>query len=186
MSQAWLGLAGALVFSASPATAFSQSVPDEMAGRARLELTMEIATTSDEGYPSALRVTIKNVGGETVSLPVFGAGCSPDNGTRVVVTWVSNDGSQARGGGGGCGTNDVGSLKDRVEKRWLRLRPGEFLTTTESLLNRYDPAERGTVRYSVEYEPPLARKGEIAELAAAGYVIPTELIRTDERTFQIR
>lgn len=161
----------------------AQSVGKRAPGLAQLELSIEVAATTDEGYPAALRVTVKNVGTLAVTMPVLGRGCHPDNGVHLESFWTSVDEKSGRGWGGGCATSDMPSLASRVKSDWVWLEPGEFMTTTL----RLDLAgeKSGTVEYWVEYDPPDATVREIDDLLQAGYVIPTEKLATEHRRFQI-
>ena len=153
---------------------------------AELGLTAEVATTTDDGYPSTLRVTLKNVGGATVDMPMLAQGCSPDNGERLVVSWTSDDSSLDSGSGMSCGMSDQGSLMTRLKRDWIRLRPGESMTVTERIRGKYDETKRGTVHYQVEYDPPRATNADLAQVFSAGFVIPTEKLTTTEQSFRIR
>lgn len=159
--------------------------PEPPAIQAQLELTADVSTTTEEGYPSSVRVTIRNVGGETLDMPVLTTDCSPDNGLQVNVVWASDDGQNGSGSGGSCGTGDQGSLISRIQRQWLRLRPGEFMTQTINLLTHYDPAKRGTVSYRVIYIPPSETKLELEEARSAGYVIPAKRLDTGKQSFRI-
>lgn len=156
---------------------------------AKLELTMEVATTDDDGYPSALMITIRNVGDVPVDMPVLKGDCSPDNGFRIETGWTPDkpDG-HGYGSGGGCGIGDGPSLQSRIEHAWVRLRPGESMTQTE----RFNwggyarGAGSGTVEYWVEYTPPAITEKEATILKQAGYLIPTETLETQHSSFHVR
>ena len=155
---------------------------------AQLDLASEVATTTDDGQPAALRITLKNIGSITVDLPMPGIGCSgPDGAVQALLTWHSNDPEDKSGYGFGCGgaVSDRLGLVERVRKEWIRLRPNETLTFTENLRSRISNWKPGTVEYQVEYEPPSLNPEELKQLEAAGYVVPTEEIRTEIRTFAI-
>jgi len=161
----------------------SQTIAKKAPSLGQLELAAEVAATTDQGYPSALRVTLKNVGNRTVTMPVLGGDCHPNNGVRIESFWMSVDEQSGMGGGGGCGITDQPSLLERARKRWIRLAPGEFITTTLQL----DPRSKdeGTIEYWVEYTPPDATAQELEELLQAGFIIPTEKLATDHRSFMI-
>jgi hypothetical protein len=163
------------------AVGFAQSM--KPSSSVRLELTMEVATTNDDGNPSALLVTVKNVGGITVTMPVLGGGCHPDNGVQIESFWTSADGQRGSGGGLGCGITDQPALAERARGQWIRLRPGEYMTT----MLRFDVGQKeaGTVSYWIEYTPPDATPTEIEELSQEGYVIPTDKLETEHRSFFI-
>lgn len=163
--------------------AHSQSMAKKAPSLSHLELTAEVAATTDEGYPSALRVTVKNVGNIAVKMPVLGSDCHPDNGVSVKSFWMSIDEESGMGGGGGCGISDQPSLIERARSKWVRLAPGEFMTTTLQLDTPNKGA--GTVEYWVEYTPPDATPQEIEELLQGGFIIPTEKLATEHRSFMI-
>jgi len=166
-------------------TPLSGQTPEPPAIHAQLELTVDVSTTTEEGYPSSLRATIRNVGAETLDMPVLTSDCSPDNGLRVDASWVSDDRKNGSGSGGSCGMGDQGSLMSRIQRQWVRLRPGEFMTQTINLLAHYDPAKSGTVYYRVIYIPPSATKLELEEALSAGYVIPAKRLDTGKQSFRI-
>lgn len=76
-----------------------QSGADVRANPARLELSIEVATTTDDGKPSSARVELKNVGNLTVWLPVLGHEC-----TYLYVQWTGMLGGTA------CGMSGAGTL----------------------------------------------------------------------------
>jgi hypothetical protein len=84
----------------------SQRMAKNAPALAQLELTAEVAATTDQGYPSALRVTLRNVVNRTVTMPVMGGDCHPDNGVRSESFWMSIDEQSGMAGGGGCGITD--------------------------------------------------------------------------------
>jgi hypothetical protein len=154
---------------------------------ARLELTMEIATTDDDGNPSALLVAIRNVGTVSVDMPVLSQGCAPDNGTHINTSWTSDDPKDGGSGSGyGCGISDLPSLNERVRNKWVRLRPGESMTYTGRVdLSMYRNKPPGTVEYWVDYTPPEATAAEAEALFEAGYIIPTQKLSTEHKTFHL-
>jgi hypothetical protein len=175
---------GSVILSAfSGMGSFAQTPVQKPVNPAVLELTAETAATTDEGHPAALRVTAKNIGSVTVTMPMLGGSCSPDNGVALQSFWVSIDERRGSGGGGACGISDQPPLSERVRKQWIRLRPGEYMTTMIRLTEaQYDA---GTVEYWVEYTPPDATAQEIKQLMQDGFVIPTEKIATEHRRFQV-
>lgn len=154
----------------------------------QLELGVEIATTEDDGHPTALSVTVKNAGGVAVDMPILHTSCMPDGGVQIRMSWTSSDphNQTGRGWGGGCLVTDRPSLITRIKNEWIRLRPGEFVTTTESIRDQTNDLEVGTVEHWAVYDPPQATAKEATELEEAGYIIPTEKIETEHRTFAIR
>jgi len=165
----------------------AQKKAEKSESLAKLELSMEIAATDDDGYPSALRITITNVGGVPVDLP-FKEACSPDNGYLIRTGWVPDEPTgRGYGEGYGCGFADGPNLRWRIEHEWVRLRPGDFLTATERLRwTRHDEDGPGTVEYWVEYDPPYVTPAEFSELSNAGYIIPTEEVTTEHMSFHVR
>ena len=150
---------------------------------AQLELTTEVAASTAEGYPAALRVTLRNVGNLAVTMPLLGSDCHPENGVQLVSFWLSVDEKSGTGGGIGCGMSDRPTLQARVRSQWIQLAPGEFMTT---MLRVETPKTLpGTVEYWVEYIPPDATARERADLLQAGYLIPSDKLQTEHRTFAI-
>lgn len=157
---------------------------------AHLELTAEVAATTEEGYPSVLRITVKNVGNVAVDMPMPMVPCVPGGGgVEMQFEWHYSDPGNHTGvsvGKSGCMQDHFPSLKDRVRYDWIHLQPGEFITVSESLRGRFQNLQPGTVEYWVEYIPPEASAKELAELQQAGYIIPTEKIETAHQTFVVR
>jgi hypothetical protein len=169
--------------------AAGQQKPEKPASPAHLELAMEAAATTEEGYPSVLRVTVKNVGNVAVDMPMPVIGCLPLGGhIAVQLNWRPNDpkSTSGRGWGMGCGQSDMPSLMDRVRNQWIRLRPGESVTSSENMYERLGKLDPGTVEYWVEYVPPEASAKELVELQQAGYIVPTERIETAHQSFTVR
>jgi hypothetical protein len=149
---------------------------------------MEVATTNDDGYPSALRITITNVSEVPVDMPVLQKDCSPDNGFRIEASWTSDDGEFGPGRGFGCRSIDQPGLMNRVQREWVRLRPGEWMTQTERLdWSDYLMGGRsGTVEYWVEYWPPILTSQDTASLSRASYNVSTQKLVTPHASFHIR
>ncbi len=150
----------------------------------QLELTVEVATTSEDGYPEALRVTLTNVGGAGLTMPVLGDGCSPDNGVKAHSSWMALNGSRGTSNGGACGIFDGPGIAERLKSIWILLRPGESMTTMlrVGLLN----TEAGTEEYWVTYTPPQVTEQDSQEMLDAGIVIPTEKLETEHLSFEVR
>lgn len=184
MGQSMVVILAGLIVCGSAGAQQKQAQPDSLA---KLELSVEIATTDDDGYPSALRITITNVGGVPVDMPVLQRGCSPENGIRIESSWTADDPrAPGRGFGGGCGAGDGPSLAYRIQHQWVRLRPGESMTDTErASWEAYAGLGSGTVEYWIEYTPPTVTIGEIASMQRAGYVIPTEKLETQHSSFHV-
>ena len=74
---------------------------------------MEVALTTEEGYPAVLRVTVKNVGNVAVDMPMPVVGCLPQRGSIFIhLEWRSMH-SENHGGlgwGFGCGEGDSTSI----------------------------------------------------------------------------
>ena len=178
-------LALAVILMDPGSLAISQAALPEPAP-AQLELTSEVAATTVDGYPAALRATLKNVGNGDVYMPLPSPGCIPDNGLNLRARWIPDDDpSKGEGIGGGCGSSDGKTLRQRVEENWIRLRPGEYMTTTLSLRGEINSLGPGTLEYWVEYTSPQATREEIADLHQSGYVIPTEKLQTQHQSFKI-
>lgn len=148
---------------------------------------VEIATTDEDGYPSALLITLKNVGGAPVDMPVLKEACAPDNGVRVESNFTPDQPGGFFGEGGGCGVSDQGTLFARVKHEWVRLRPGEWMTYTERVRwAGYRGRGPGTVEYWAEYQPPESMAKDVSDLLLAGFVIPNETIETEHLSFHMR
>jgi hypothetical protein len=178
-----LVLAGLMV----PGSAGAQGKKAKPESLAKLELSVEIATTDDDGSPSALRITIRNVGSVPVDMPVLHERCSPDNGGfHIQSSWSPDNPGPGIGSGYGCGSSGLQSLMYRILHDWIRLRPGESMTQTEPVQwTAYRGDGPGTVDCWVDYTPPAATDQEIASLQQAGYIIPTEKLETQHSSFRM-
>lgn len=177
-------LAGSVCCAAS---VWAQVKPVVEASPAQLELTAEVAATNEQGQPAALRISLKNAGNVAVDLPMLEMGCGgEDGGYDLKLDWHPNDTKYPTPGlGCGRGFGDRPSLMTRAQNEWLRLQPGEFITVTESLRSTFGEFRRGTMEYWVEYVPPVLSQQEQSELRQAGYVFPTEKVRTQSRRFRV-
>jgi hypothetical protein len=177
-----LVLTGLMVFG----SAVAQGKPPKAESLAKLELTVEVATTDDDGYPSSLRITITNVGGVPVDMPMLKPDCSPDNGFHIETSWSPDDGHLGVGSGYGCGGSGGSGLIYRIQHDWVRLRPGEFMTECERVeWSNYAKDGPGTLEYWAEYFPPSVSGQEVASLLRNGYVIPTETLETRHSSFHL-
>jgi hypothetical protein len=155
---------------------------------ADLELTMEVAATTEEGYPSVLRVTLKNAGNVAVDMPMPETYCLPRGGSiDVHLAWSPESPERTGlGWGGGCAESEMPHLIDQVRQDWIRLQPGEFIAMSQSIRDFYRTLDRGTVEYWVEYVPPEVTTKELAELQQAGYIVPSEKIEAAHQSFTVR
>jgi len=171
------------------AIAAAQQKVEKSPNPAKLELTAEVATTTEEGYPAVPRITVTNVGNVAIDMPMPALECLPHGGYVVIhLSWTPEnlDGLTGRGWGQGCGRTHSESLLKRVQTEWIHLRPGEFIVSSENLHKRLGNVDPGNVEYWFEYIPPEATPKELAELRQAGYVVPTERIETPHQTFVVR
>ena len=165
--------------------ASAQSMPKQPPSPANLELTAEVAATTDDGYPSALRVTIKNVGNVAVDMPMLAPVCA-DAGVKVWVTWTANNASPfTRSWAGSCGSSSA-PIVQQIEEHWVRLRPGEFMTTSLSLRDDIRGLGPGIVEYWAVYFPPRVNPKDAADVLQAGYIIPAKILSTEHQTFTLR
>ena len=189
--RAGLGFAVAVAaVCAGAAIAAAQAKVEKTPNPAHLELTAEVAATTDEGYPSVLRITLKNVGNVAVDMPMPKLGCVlRGGGIEVHLSWTPSDqgsgSGMGRGWGVACGQTDMPKLLNRVRNEWILLRPGESVVESEDLRGRLGKLDPGTVEYWVEYSPPEANARELGELQEAGFVVPTEKIETEHWTFAV-
>ena len=184
---AWVALVAMCASLCVPAVA-AQQKPEKAVNPAQLELTMEVAATTEEGYPSVLRVTVKNVGNVAVDMPMPVVGCLPHGGhVSMHLEWRPNQSKNgdSKGWGEGCGEGEGPSLMDRIHDEWIHLRPGEFVISSENLHERLGKVDPGTIEYWVEYVPPEVSTKKLAELQLAGYVVPTEKIETAHLSFVV-
>jgi hypothetical protein len=163
--------------------------PAEQPSPVQLELTMEVATTTDDGLPAALRFTLKNIGNVAVEMPMPAIDCLGPNGAIRVRSVVRLDGPSNGGTGHGCGGGmaDGPSFTERFKSSWFHLLPGESLTfigDRRSMVDRMNgPA---TYDYWAEYEPPSLTEKERSELAEGGYFAPREKITSAHLSYSQR
>ncbi len=180
-----IGSVAVYVFAIFLTSASAQQKTEKHPSLAQLELTAEIAATTDDGLPAALRITIKNAGSLVVDMPLSPFSCYPSGGVSVEFFWHSNQDNTGEVHGHGCGGGKSQPLTERVPEDWIRLRPGEFVTSTENLRSLFRNLKPGVVEYWVEYTPPDATPKEILALQELGYIIPTENLATAHKHFDI-
>lgn len=185
----WVSLvfASSLLLGIVAGAASAQEKSAKPQSPAQLELTGEVAATTDEGYPAALRITVRNAGNLTVDMPVLSPSCHPDGGVQVRLSWTSDDPEDHTGYGDGyaCGMSDMPRIEKRIENDWIRLRPGEFLTVTENIRGRYRKFKPGVVEYWVEYTPPDATPETVKELLESDHIVPSESLETPRSSFRL-
>jgi hypothetical protein len=166
----------------------AQQMPQPHADPAGLELSAEVAATTDDGIPSAFRVTLRNVGNVAVDLPMLESCVPHGGGASISWFWHPADAAlgEGAGGGEGCGPGTGPSFLERVRSKWIRLRPGEFLTIGRSVRGIFDSLKAGTVTYWFTYTPPQGTADELAELQQKGYVLPSRKLETAHLSFVIR
>jgi len=158
--------AGWITFAAMSAGLFAsaaqaQQKQEKSINPVQLEVSMDVATTTEEGYPSALRITVKNIGNVAVDMPLPVVGCLPQDGHLFVrLEWhpIHSDSMHGHGWGEscgeGCGDCMKLSLTNRIRKEGIHLRPGEFITSSENMQLRLNGIEPGLVEYWIELVPP--------------------------------
>ncbi len=163
--------------------------PEKQPNPVQLELTMDVATTTDDGLPAALRFTITNIGNVAVDMPMPAIDCQGSNGAIRVPSVARLDGPGTPAGGHGCGGGIYGGLSfmEGVKSRWFHLRPGEYLTFIGDRRAMVDRAGGpATYEYWAEYDPPSLTKNERAELADDGYFVPTEKVLSAHLSYSER
>jgi hypothetical protein len=82
--------------------ATGQQKAEKPANMVHLELTAEVAATTEEGYPSVLRVTVKNIGNMAVDMLMPVLGCVPRGGYIAFhLKWQPDDPNSHSGRGWG-------------------------------------------------------------------------------------
>jgi hypothetical protein len=163
-----------------------QGTPRKQPNPVQLELTMEVATTTDDGLPEALRFTLTNVGNFAVNLPIPVIDCQGGNGAIRVPSVARLDGPGTPAGGHGCGGGGFGGppFRERVKSTWLHLQPGESLTFTGDRRSLVDKAGGpATYEYWAEYEPPSLTAEQRNELEQDGYRVPTEKVESGHLSY---
>jgi hypothetical protein len=175
---------GVLICSRGSAEAQQNPAPQNPV---QLELTMEVATTTEDGLPAALRFTLRNVGYVAVDLPLPVLDCVGSSGTIRVKSKVHLEGappSTGKAHGCGYGRDHELPIAERIRTQWFHLLPGEHLNLTGDrriLIDKVDaPA---TYDYWAEYEPPALTPDQRAEAARSGYLVPTETVQSDHLSY---
>jgi hypothetical protein len=165
-----------------------QEKPAKPVNPVTLELTMEVATTTEDGLPEALRFTLTNAGNVAVDLPMPAIDCLGENGAIRVPSLARLDGPGTIGGhGSGSGGTGGPTFLERVKSSWLHLRPGEYLTFSGDRRSLVDRASGpATYEYWAEYEPPFLTSEERKELTEGGYAVPTEKVESAHESFAER
>ena len=176
-----------------PDAAFAQSErtdPPANPPGVRLELTMEVATTTQDGLPAALRFTLANIGSVAVEIPWPAIDCAGSNGSIRIETVVRFDGPQpgeTYGHGCGGGVDHELPLLDQIRTQWFHLRPGEYLVFTGDRRNMIDKAGApATYEYRAIYYPPDLTPAQRLLAAKNGYLIPSETVESDSLRYHDR
>jgi hypothetical protein len=169
----------------APAQESKDKVPDPV----HLDISVEVAASTDDGTPSVLRVTLTNAGDVAADIPMPELDCAAGGGQiEIHLDWFpeNSGGLLGTGSGFGCGRSDMPSLTTRVHNEWIRLQPGEFIVMSQSIRARLANLDPGTVEYWAEYIPPEVTAADLAELRRAGYNAPREKVRTAHETFAVQ
>jgi hypothetical protein len=162
---------------------------DPVPAAVQLELTAEVATTTEEGYPAAVRITIQNVGIVPADMPMPQSPCVPGGGgISIQHRWEpadSKDHTFVAGGNAGCSQDHFAPLLARIRHEWIRLRPGDFITVSENVREDFRVLETGSIEYWAEYHPPSLTTEEKEQLKNAGYNFPSAKLETEHVTFRI-
>jgi hypothetical protein len=156
---------------------------------AQLELAMEVATTTEDGLPAALRFTLKNAGYAAVDLPLPVIDCSSYRGTIRVSSIAHFEAAEAPLKGHICGgsVNQGKQLIETIRTTWLHLLPGEYLTFTADRRTVVDKLDApATYEYWAVYEPPTLTPEQRRQAGAAGYLVPAEKTESDHLTYSER
>jgi hypothetical protein len=183
----WFTVAAMSASLLTPA-AMAQQKNERSPSPVRLEISTEVAATTDEGYPSVLRVTVKNVSSIAVDMPMPVMGCLPQDGhVFLQMNWKSTNPNNPVGPvfGQGCGEGDMPRLTEQIRKEGIRLRPGEYVTSSENVSSHYADIKPGMIEYWVEFAPPRPTKQDLVELQEAGFVVPTETIESEHQKFSV-
>ncbi|HWE87294.1 MAG TPA: hypothetical protein VG267_20275 [Terracidiphilus sp.] len=157
-------------------------------GTARIELTLDVATTTEDGLPAALRFTLRNIGDVPVEIPPPAIDCIVSDGSIRIKAVIHFDGPEGvrRGHGCGGGVSHEPSLLVRIRTEWFHLRPGEYLTFMGDARNMIDRSDKpATYEYWAVYEPPKLTAKELGIVAQNGFVIPSEPVESDSLQFHM-
>lgn len=179
MKGAFAAVTAFAALSILSAIAAGQEKPAEQPNPVQLELAMEVATTTEDGLPAALRFTLTNIGNVAVDMPIPAIDCQGPNGAIRVPSVARLDGPGTPAGGHGCGggMTDGYTFAERVKSTWLHLLPGEYLTFIGDRRLLVDRAGGpATYEYWAEYEPPIITMEQRVELEQGGYFVPTEKV----------
>lgn len=177
-----------LAMTFAPISVSAQQAAKKPVSAAKLELTTEVAATTEEGYPSVLRITLKNVGSVAVEMPMPSTPCvAQGGGIGIRYDWHSDDPSNhdGIGSGWGCSADMAPSLDERI-KNWIHLKPGESVVLGEKFRSDMDDLKKGTVEYWAEYTPPEMTAQEFDELTNSSHVIPNEKLESEHKSFHVQ
>lgn len=163
-------------------SAAAQARPTDPPG-VRLELTMDVATTTEDGLPEALQFTLTNVGSVAVAIPAPAIDCNETSGSIRIEVQVHFDGPKGKGTGHGCGSEVSGRglpFVERVRREWLHLRPGEHLIFFGDRRRIIDKAGApATYEFRAVYMPPALSPEQRALAAQNGIAVPAEDVESD-------
>lgn len=168
----------------------AQTIAKGPVNPAELELTMEVATTNEDGSPQALRFTLMNKGNIAVVLPIPAIDCITGNGRIYLHSKIIAGKPEGGGVGHGCssgGGHGERTIIETIKKRWFQLQPGEFLVFTgdgRAMLDKSDGLM--TYEYWAEYEPPHLSEADRDSASQAGYIVPTNDVVSSRLTFSER
>jgi len=155
----------------------------------RLELTLEVATATNDGLPAALRFTLTNIGSVPVDIPMPAIDCTGSNGSIRIRAEVQFDRPTGTGRGHSCssGQSDGPSFLEKLRNQWFRLRPGEYLTFLGDRRTMVDKAD-APASYEIHaiYTPPRLTPEERAIAARNGFVVPAEAVESNSMRYHQR
>jgi len=155
----------------------------------RLELTMEVATTTNDGLPAALRFTLTNIGSVPIDIPMPAIDCTGSNGSIRVRSEVHFDGTVRAAHGHGCGGGVLDGLPfvEKVRSSWFRLRPGEYLIFMGDRRTMVDKADAAaTYEIHAIYIPPKLTPEERRLASQNGFVIPAKTVESNSVSYHER
>ena len=156
----------------------------------KLGLTLEVATTNEDGSPQALRFTLTNEGDTGVDLPMPALDCVTSNGRVYLHSKIITGKTGELGFGHGCGSGGGHGYRSsvaRIKTEWLHLEPGEFLVFTGDGRTMLDKSEGLiTYEYWAEYEPPKLSEEDRIQAHEAGYAVPAHSVTSWHLTYSER
>jgi len=155
-------------------------------GGVSLQLQAEVVASDEHGYPTAIRIELRNIGDAPVYLPMPAVRCGGRDGV-VSVQFQFRSAEGKPGQGYGCVVADGNDSKaglERLRAEWIELSPDHSFVFTEDVQWYTKGLGPGKLTYWPRYDPPWLTEGEKKELRASGYLFPEERVISGSTTVE--